>query len=278
MPPAADPGPTPNRPARTPPERTIKLTLAYDGANYAGWQVQPRQPTVQAVCQRAIAKILGEEVDLVGSGRTDSGVHALAQVASFDTRTKMPADTLRRALDANLPEDIAVLAAVDVRPGFHARRDAVRKRYRYVIQDGRIADVFRRRYAWHVRQTLDAERMHAAAQSLCGEHDFRSFESQCPNRASSVRTVTDASVARPADLPHLIYFEIEANGFLYNMVRAIVGSLVEVGRGAQPAAWLADVLAARDRDRAGMTAPAHGLFLVRVDYTEEWETPPPPAD
>ena len=249
--------------------RTIRLTIAYDGTAYAGWQIQPQVATIQDVCQRAIEKVLGETVDLVGSGRTDSGVHALGQVASFDTASTLPAETIRRAVDANTPEDVAILAAADARLGFHARRDAIGKRYRYVIHDGRIGDVFRRRFSWHVRQELDAAAMGRAAEALLGRHDFRSFESQWPNRASSVRTVSDVVVRRPANHPRLIYVEIEADGFLYNMVRAIVGTLVEVGRGAQAEAWVGEVLAAGDRDRAGMTAPAEGLFLMRVDYAED---------
>lgn len=249
------------------PVRTLKLTLAYDGTAYAGWQVQSGQKTLQGTLEAALAKINGETIRVTASGRTDSGVHALGQVVSFDTESPLSPDVFQRALNAELPHDIAVLDAVEARPGFHAIREAVRKRYRYLLHDGPVLDVFRRQYAWHYRQRLDAEAMHRAAQSLLGTHDFRSFESAWPQRTTSVRTISDISFRRGFDRDDdLVALEVEANGFLYNMVRAIVGTLVEVGRGNRPEGWPAEVLAAQDRRVAGMTAPAHGLFLVRVEY------------
>lgn len=247
--------------------RTLKLTLAYDGTAYAGWQVQSGQKTLQGTLEAALAKITGEKIRVTASGRTDSGVHALGQVVSFDTESPLAPDVFQRALNAELPHDMAVLEAAEARPGFHAIRDAVRKRYRYLLHDGPIPDVFRRQYAWHYRQRLDASAMHRAAQNLLGKHDFRSFESAWPQRATSVRTITDIFVRRGFDNDEdLIALEVEADGFLYNMVRAIVGTLVEVGRGNRPEAWPGEVLAAQDRRVAGMTAPAHGLFLVQVEY------------
>lgn len=249
--------------------RTLKLTLAYDGTKYAGWQVQPGQRTLQETLESGLAKITGETIRVTASGRTDAGVHALGQVVSFDTETMLAPDVFQRALNAELPDDMAVLAASEASPGFHAIRDAVRKRYRYVIHDGPVPDVFRRRYAWHYRQRLDAAAMHWSAQSLLGTHDFRSFESAWPQRMSSVRTIFEIFVVRGfAGDDNLLSLEVEADGFLYNMVRAIVGTLVEVGRGSRPDTWPAEVLAAEDRRVAGMTAPAHGLFLVCVDYNQ----------
>ncbi|HEX4132570.1 MAG TPA: tRNA pseudouridine(38-40) synthase TruA [Pirellulales bacterium] len=250
--------------------RTIKLTIAYDGTAYAGWQWQPEVPTIQGALEEAIHKITGERLRVIASGRTDAGVHALGQVVSFTTDSSLAAAVLGRALNAELPRDIAVLSAEKVAERFHATRDAVRKRYRYVLHDGRQPDVFRRRYAWHLWERLDEAAMHAAAQSWLGRHDFAAFESAGSQRITTVRTVYDATVARSASEmnpePNVITFEIEADGFLYNMVRTMVGTLVEIGRGKRSVAWAAEVLSSRDRRLAGMKAPPEGLFLVRVDY------------
>jgi tRNA pseudouridine38-40 synthase len=249
--------------------RTFKLTLAYDGTHYAGWQFQPEQLTLQGTLEAALAKITGETIRVRASGRTDAGVHALGQVVSFNTESPLPAKVFQRALNAELPHDISVLDAAEAPLGFHAIRDAVRKRYRYVLDDGPVPDVFRRHFAWHYRERLDAAAMHRAGQSLVGRHDFRSFESAWPQRMSSVRTIYEVSVVRGfSGDENLIVLEVEADGFLYNMVRAIVGTLVEVGRGSRPETWPAEVLAAQDRRVAGMTAPPHGLFLLRVKYNK----------
>lgn len=246
--------------------RTFRLTLSYDGTRYAGWQLQPERPTIQGMVEQALAQVTGQKIAVIGSGRTDAGVHALGQVASFEGEIKLAAPQLLKALNATLPDDIAALEVVEARPGFHAIRDALRKRYRYVIHDGPIRDVFSRGYAWHVRQPLDVSAMRASATALVGTHDFRSFESHWPNRETSVRTVFDLSVDRPGYAADKIWIEIEADGFLYNMVRAIVGTLVEVGRGSRPREWPGQVLAALNRDAAGPTAPACGLYLAQVWY------------
>jgi len=247
--------------------RTFKLTLAYDGTGYAGWQMQPGKPTIQAALEAALAKISGETIRAAASGRTDAGVHALEQIVSFKSATALSPETLRNALNAELPRDMAALAVETAADDFHARRDAIRKRYRYQIHDGDVPDVFHRPYCWHYRQPLDADAMARAAQAFVGTHDFRSFEYRWPQRSSSVRTIYEAFVRRTSSPAEgMITFEVAGNGFLYNMVRALVGTLVEVGRGTRPESWPAEVVAAGDRRVAGMTAPAQGLFLISVDY------------
>lgn len=262
--------------------RTFKLTLAYDGTDFAGWQRQPGRRTLQGTLESVLTRITGAGVTVEGSGRTDAGVHALGQVASFVTAIQLAPDVLQRALNAELPDDLLVLDVCPAREGFHARFDAIGKCYRYLLHDGPRRELFARRYHWHVRHRLDADAMHAAAQGLLGNHDFRSFETAWPNRLSSVRTITEISVRRGAggepgevswlplaDPTDYIALEVAADGFLYNMVRTIVGTLIEVGRGARPVGWPAEALAAQDRRAAGRTAPPQGLFLLRVDYPPE---------
>jgi tRNA pseudouridine38-40 synthase len=250
-------------PADPASHRTLKLTLSYDGTNYFGWQYQPDRPTVQGTLEAALRQVTQEQIRVAGSGRTDAGVHALGQVASFQTRSRLPVEVLHKALNATLPHDVAVVEVCEAPPGFHAIRDCVRKTYRYVLHDGPVRDVFSRQYAWHVWHRLDECAMRRAAEALVGTHDFASFQTQGTERESTVRTVFDLSVERAS---HLVAVEVTADGFLYNMVRTIVGTLVKVGRGQRGESWPAEVLAARDRRLAGMTAPPHGLFLVRAEY------------
>jgi tRNA pseudouridine38-40 synthase len=295
------------KPALLPPAathatvRTLKLTIAYDGTAYAGWQLQPERPTVQETLENAVAKVTGRHVRILASGRTDAGVHALGQVVGLRTDSTLSPEVLLRAINANLPHDIAVLDAAEAPEGFHPICHAVRKRYRYTIHDGPVRDVFRRHFAWHhVYGRLDADAMRRAAASLLGTHDFSSFETSGAERKTSVRTVFDLSVERggagerdgglgigdwgleadnSCDAPRLrsrgapgtdhndfITIEVEADGFLYNMVRAIVGTLVEVGRGSRAETWPGEVLQAMNRRLAGPTAPPQGLCLVRVEY------------
>jgi tRNA pseudouridine38-40 synthase len=248
--------------------RTFKLLVSYDGTNYFGWQAQNGQRSVQETIEDAIARVTGQNVRILASGRTDSGVHALGQVVSFRLETRLTPGVLRRALNAVLPGDIAVLDASETHDGFHPTHQVVGKRYRYLIHDGPIRDVFRRRYCWHFSQgRLDAEAMHRSAIPLIGAHDFSSFETSGSRSKNSVRTIFDLSIRRGrGDEQDWITIEVEADGFLYNMVRAIVGTLVEVGRGVRPETWPAEVLRAADRRLAGPTAPPQGLFLVKVDY------------
>lgn len=252
--------------------RSIKLTMAYDGTGYAGWQIQSGRKTVQEVLQTALATITGEAIRVTASGRTDAGVHALGQVVSFRTRSRLAPEVFRRALNANLPRDVAVLEVADAPDGFDASRHAVRKRYRYVIRDGPLRDVFARHYCWQYGFRLDAAAMHRAARPLVGRHDFAGFQTSGSERLSTVRTIYDLSVCRgKGEDRDVVSVEVEADGFLYNMVRAIVGTLVEVGRGARSEAWVEQVLQSKDRRRAGRTAPPHGLFLVRVEYARNEE-------
>ena len=243
--------------------RNIKLTLSYDGTEFNGWQTHPGYRTVQETLEGAILALTGAPAAVNASGRTDSGVHAVGQVANFYSNTQLPPLTLVRALNAHLPPDVVAREAEDVPQAFDANRDARRKLYRYVIHDGPVPDPFLRRYAYHTRRRLDAAAMRRAAEPLRGRHDFHSFETDWPNRMSSVRTVTHLAVNRVGDW---IWLDVEADGFLYNMVRAIAGTLINVGRGYWPEAQVAEILRAEDRRQAGPTAPARGLFLMRVTY------------
>lgn len=246
------------------PVRNFKLTLRYDGSDFNGWQTQPGVRTVQETLEHALAAVTREtRVRVNASGRTDSGVHALGQVVNCRTSTLLAPDVVLRAVNANLPDDVVVCEAVEVALDFDANRDAKRKLYRYVIHDGPIPDPFLRRYACPSRRRLDADAMRRAAQCLLGRHDFHSFETEWPNRQSSVRTITHLGVSRFGDW---IWLDVEADGFLYNMVRAIAGTLMNVGRGYWPESQVETILRAEDRTLAGPTAPACGLFLVRVTY------------
>jgi tRNA pseudouridine38-40 synthase len=243
------------------------LTVAYDGSGYAGWQFQPDKPTVQGTIEAAWRQITQEDARISAAGRTDAGVHALGQVAGIVTASRLSDGDLLRALNAVLPDDVAILAIEPVPAGFHATRDAVGKTYRYQIHNGRVPNVFDRHYAWHYPQPLDAAAMNAAGQALLGRHDFSSFETAGSERPDSIRTIHELSVERgEGELAGRITLEVRGDGFLYNMVRTIVGTLVEVGKGARDVNWPAEVLAACDRRQAGQTAPPQGLFLVRVEY------------
>jgi tRNA pseudouridine38-40 synthase len=244
--------------------RNIKLTLSYDGTDFQGWQTQPGYRTVQQTLESALVKLSGEaKVRVNASGRTDAGVHAVGQVANFHSAMTVPIAKLLGAINAHLPDDVVVHSAEEVPESFDANRDAVGKRYRYVIHDGPTVSPFLRRYCCHSKQALDAAAMARAALPLVGRHDFHSFETEWPNRASSVRTITHLAVNRAGEL---IWIDVEADGFLYNMVRAIAGTLMNVGRGFWPESQVAAILNAEDRTLAGPTAPAAGLFLMRVTY------------
>lgn len=247
--------------------RFLKIVLAYEGTHYAGWQVQPNGISVQEVLETAWRQVTGEQRRMVASGRTDAGVHALAQVCSIETGSTLPGERLVAALNAGLPPDIRVLAVEEAPHNFHAIRDAIRKTYHYRIQHGRHADLFQRNYAWHVPVVLDADRMEQGASCLRGKHDFSAFEATGSERRDAIRTIFSLNASSRERGPFReIRIEVTADGFLYNMVRNIVGTLVMVGRGKHPPEWVQEVLESGDRSRAGPTAPAHGLFLVSVDY------------
>ncbi len=249
------------------------MTVAYDGTNYCGWQVQPNGTSIQSMLERAIAQVCRERIRVTGSGRTDSGVHAISQVASFSLASwRASAADLCRALNSKLPSDIAISDISDAPEDFHAIRDARGKRYRYQLQVGGVREAFEYRFRWHVPGPIDVAAMRDAASELIGKHDFASFQAAGADRKTTVRDVRDLVIVdQPcrtgeAGNGRNLAIEIEADGFLYNMVRNLVGTLLEVGRGKQPPSWVRQVLQATDRTQAGPTAPAHGLFLLRVDY------------
>ncbi|MGH7355133.1 MAG: tRNA pseudouridine(38-40) synthase TruA [Candidatus Rokuibacteriota bacterium] len=245
------------------PLRTLRLTLAYDGAPFHGWQVQPDAPTVQGHVLAAARPLFGEDVRLVGASRTDAGVHALRQTASLSGRSALVPAVVVGALNAALPPEIRVLDAVDAEPGFDARRHAAGKRYLYLLDTGAVPSPLLRRWAWHVGAPLDLAAMRAALRVLRGRHDFAAF---CAAAGRDAAPECRVRALHVLERRRRVAILVSADRFLHHMVRVIVGSAIEVGRGARPPGWLADVLASRDRTRAGPTAPAHGLTLVRVLY------------
>ncbi len=248
--------------------RTFKLTIEYDGTDFKGWQVQTsRQRTVQGEIEKALKKIFGKPARLTGSGRTDTGVHARGQVAHFKASTQMDVEEVLRALNGNLPQDITVLAAQEVPADFHARYDVKRKTYQYFILNRAVRPCLDRRTCWHIPQKLNLTKMREEAQALVGTHDFRSFMAADPAERSghknTVRRIKQLEITRKKDL---ITVKIEANGFLYKMVRNIVGTLVAAGRGQLPKGQIKEILRKKDRNLAAATAPAQGLFLWEVNY------------
>ncbi len=242
---------------------TFKLTLEYDGTNYHGWQIQPNLPTIQGTIEAAIRKVAQHDVDVIGAGRTDAGVHALGQVAHFSTTSQLMAEEWHRALNGLLPPDIAVLAVEQVPEAFHARFSAKSKLYRYQILTRVHRSALSRSKVLHYPHPLDLAAMQEAARALVGTHDFSSFQGSPTDTDNPVCTITHLTIEQFGDE---IRCEVEANRLLKQMVRAIVGTLLEVGRGKLKAGDVAAILAAKDRTKAGPTAPAHGLYLVRVDY------------
>lgn len=243
---------------------TFKLTIEYDGTGYAGWQRQPDHPTIQAAIEDALYRISQQTMTVIGASRTDAGVHAVGQVVSFRSERQMKSHEWAKALNAVLSADISVRSVEEAPDDFHARHSARLKRYRYRILNRRERSALERRRAWHIRKRLDVNAMREAAVYLIGQHDFSSFQG---SPTDTKDTVCDVRRLDIAESKSLLTVDIEANRFLRQMVRAIVGTLVEVGLGRRPSASMTHVLETKDRRGAGFTAPPHGLFLMRVKYS-----------
>lgn len=243
--------------------KRVKLTIAYDGTNYCGWQVQPNGITVEEVINKALQKLTGENILVIGASRTDSGVHALGNVAVFDTETTIPADRIAMALNQRLPDDIVIVKSEEVPLDFHPRYCDCRKTYEYHIINTRIPIPTKRLTNYFVSYNLDLDKMRQAASYLVGEHDFVSFCNVRTDVENTVRTITALDIVKNGDE---ITIRITGNGFLYNMVRIIVGTLIRVGRGFYEPEKVKEILEAKDRKAAGVTAPAHGLMLVEIHY------------
>ena len=250
------------------PMRNLKIVLAYDGTGFAGWQVQPGTATIQGTLASAIGRVTGEKVLPQGSGRTDAGVHALAQVATFPLESPIPAKNLLIALNDALPPAIRVLEATESEPDFHPRKSVRAKTYRYRIYREDVCPPFLARYVWHYPYPLNEHAMQEAAALVIGEHDFTSFAASDPERGkeecvSNVRQIFDSTWTREGD--ELVY-SVRGNGFLHHMVRNLVGTFILVGKGTVPPPGVTRILEAKDRSAAGGTAPAQGLYLVSVEY------------
>ena len=243
--------------------RNIRIVVAYDGTPYLGWQIQPQGPTLQSVIQDCLRTITGEQNMVKGSGRTDAGVHALGQVANFHTLSTMSPQCFARALNSVLPPTVAVIGADEVDSTFDAQFSAVRKLYRYRVFNSKNRSPFEFRKAWHINTVLDVDSMSSLSPILLGKKDFSSFRASGCVARFPVRTLSRCAIVRDGD--H-ISFELEADGFLRHMVRNIVGTLIDVGKHRFSTEDFAAILASKDRTRAGMAAPPHGLYLVRVDY------------
>ena len=250
--------------------RVLKLTVAYDGTRFVGWQRQAEGESIQGLLEQVLERLNGAPVIVSGAGRTDAGVHALGQVASVSVTCRHDVQTLTRALNAQLPPDIRVRTVEEVPPDFHARFSARAKTYRYQLRDGGQALPFDRAFVWHLPEALDIVAMQEAAAALVGTHDFAAFQSVGTPVSTSVRMMTRSQVAvvpsASAQCPALLVYDVTGDGFLRHMVRAIVGTLVEVGRGRRDAGTMSRLLVGASRGEAGATAPPHGLFLVGVEY------------
>lgn len=244
-------------------KKRVKLIIAYDGTNYCGWQVQINGITVEEVINEKLTELLGEKITVIGASRTDSGVHALGNVAVFDTETKIPAEKISFALNQRLPNDIRIQQSEEVPADFHPRFCDSIKTYEYKILNRRFDIPTYRLYTHFVYMPLDVEKMQQAAAYIVGEHDFASFCSSGSQVENTIRTVYNLDIEKQNDI---ISIRISGNGFLYNMVRIIVGTLIKVGLGIYPPEYVAEIIAAKDRYKAGPKAPACGLTLVGIDY------------
>ena len=249
--------------------KRIKLVVAYDGTNYCGWQLQPGMPTIELMLNNALSELLKEDINVIGASRTDSGVHALGNVAVFDTNSAIPAEKICFAVNQRLPEDIRVQSSVEVEPFFHPRRVKSRKTYEYRIYNRKIEIPTQRLYSNFIYYDMDIAKMQEAANYLVGEHDFKSFCSVKTQALDTVRTIYRIDINRIEDM---IYIKITGNGFLYNMVRIIAGTLIEVGRGAYPPEKIIEILKGSDRNLAGPTALARGLTLISIEYENDYSS------
>lgn len=250
--------------------RRIRLKVAYDGTNYCGWQIQPNGITIEEILNRCISKLTGEEIRIIGASRTDSGVHALGNVCVFDTESRIPAERFSYALNQKLPEDIVIVESEEVPLDWHPRyQDAITKTYEYHIYNEKARNPLKNRYTTYVSFPMDVERMREGAKFLLGEHDFTSFCNIKTNTQDTVRTIYSLDIIKDgAD----ITIRVTGNGFLYNMVRIIAGTLIRVGRGFYEPEKIKDILDAKKHTSEGATAPAYGLVLVEIKYPDiVWE-------
>ena len=244
--------------------RNIKLVIEYDGKEFNGWQKQPNKLNIQGEIERAIKQITGEEVDLTASGRTDAGVHALGQVANFKTNSNIPIEKIPIALNSNLKKSIVIKSAEEVEERFHSRLNCKRKTYRYIINNSRYGTAIYRNLETHIPMKLDIQKMQEAVKYFEGEHDFKAFKASGTSSKSSVRTIYKAEVIDAGN--ERIYIELTGSGFLYNMVRIISGTLVEVGLGKIEPSEIQTIIESQKRENAGKTLPPQGLYLVNVEY------------
>ena len=244
--------------------RNIKLVIEYDGKDFNGWQKQPTKLNIQGEIERAIKQITGEEVDLTASGRTDAGVHALGQVANFKTNSNIAIEKIPIALNSNLKKSIIIKSAEEVEERFHSRLNCKRKTYRYIINNSKYGTAIYRNLETHIPMKLDIQKMQKAVKYFEGEHDFKAFKASGTSSKSSVRTIYKAEVIDVGN--ERIYIELTGNGFLYNMVRIISGTLVEVGLGKIEPNEIKTIIESQKRENAGKTLPPQGLYLVNVEY------------
>lgn len=243
--------------------RNIKLTIEYDGREYNGWQKQPNKLNIQGEIERAIQTVTGKEVELIGSGRTDAGVHAFAQVANFQIDSEFPIEKMAIAINSQLKKSIRIQKAEEVAENFHSRYNCHKKTYAYIIDNSNQGSAIYRNLTFHVSQPLDVEAMQKAANYLVGEHDFSSFKSSGTSSKSSSRTIFAAQVIKEQER---VVISLTGSGFLYNMVRIIAGTLVEIGMGEKAPEEMQIILEAKNRQMAGKTLPPHGLYLMQVEY------------
>lgn len=243
--------------------KRVKLVVAYDGTNYCGWQIQPNGITIESELNRCLSDLFGEPIKVIGASRTDSGVHALCNVAVFDTRSPMPADKVSYALNQRLPEDIRIKNSEEVPKEYHPRYRNSIKTYQYKIENAEFPTPTNRLYTHFMYVPLDIRKMEAAMKYLVGEHDFKSFCSTRTAVEETVRTITDMKIKKENEI---ITLTVSGTGFLYNMVRIIAGTLIEIGQGKYPPETMKDIIESRDRSQAGPTAPARGLILYSYEF------------